>query len=264
MTPFDDADARAAWGDGAAAWREFVTSGADWYRTLVHGPALLDACAVRRGERALDLGCGEGWFARRLAHAGADVTGVDLSPALLEFACTEEQRAPLGIAFIEGSATQLDTLVPAGAFDLAAACMSLQDMSDPAACLRGAHTALAANGRFVFSIPHPATDMPVRTWERDADGRKVMLKVDRYFESGPAECRWNMPRLAAQWTTPFWRHTLEEWFAVFADAGFRVERLQEPRPDADTVAAHPELEDCARVPYFLIIELRKRGEATPE
>jgi 2-polyprenyl-3-methyl-5-hydroxy-6-metoxy-1,4-benzoquinol methylase len=32
---------------------------------------------VRAGERALDVGCGEGWFTAALAEAGANVVGVD-------------------------------------------------------------------------------------------------------------------------------------------------------------------------------------------
>lgn len=44
------------------------------------------------------------------------------------------------------------------------------------------------------------------------------------------------------------------------DAGFAILRLRESRPDAELVAARPELEDCARMPYFLIFEIG-RGDA---
>lgn len=42
--PFSSDRTRRAWDAGAEAWEEFVESGADYYRTEVHGPALLDVC----------------------------------------------------------------------------------------------------------------------------------------------------------------------------------------------------------------------------
>jgi 2-polyprenyl-3-methyl-5-hydroxy-6-metoxy-1,4-benzoquinol methylase len=97
-----------------------VRTEADYYRHHVHGPALLAAAAVEPGERALDLGCGEGYFARLLARAGARVAAIDLSPTLVEHACAEELRAPRGISYRVGSATEVNdvfagerTLAPA-------------------------------------------------------------------------------------------------------------------------------------------------------
>ena len=34
---------------------------------------------VRPGERVLDVGCGEGWFAAELASAGVEVVGIDVA-----------------------------------------------------------------------------------------------------------------------------------------------------------------------------------------
>ena len=254
---FDDAAARDAWDAGADAWLQFVRSGADYYRTHVHGPALLNACAVALGEEVLDLGCGEGFFTRALAKRGGRVLGIELSTKMLEYARAEEARQPLGIRYQLGSAARLEEQFASGTFDLVSSCMAIQDMSNPAGCIAGSARLLRPNGRMVFSVPHPCTDTPFREWERDAAGRKVALEVDRYFETGPGECHWNMPRLAYQWTTPCWRRTLEEWCSMIAAAGFLIERLYEPRPDEKQVSMRPELDDCARLPYFLIFRLVK-------
>jgi 2-polyprenyl-3-methyl-5-hydroxy-6-metoxy-1,4-benzoquinol methylase len=249
---FDDVAARDAWDAGADAWLHFVQSGADYYRTYVHGPALLDACTVQRGEDVLDLGCGEGFFTRALAQRGGRVVGLELSSKMLANAHVEEARQPLGIRYQNGSATELEAQFAPGTFDLVASCMAIQDMSDPAACIAGCAHVLRPDGRLVFSVPHPCTDTPFREWERDAARRKIALKVDRYFETGPTECPWNMPRLTYHWTTPCWRRTLEEWAAMIVTAGFLIEGILEPRPSAEQVAMRPELEDCARLPYFLV------------
>jgi SAM-dependent methyltransferase len=53
-----------------------------------------------RGEAALDLACGEGFYARLLRTWGAGtVVGVDLSPTMIELARRQETSQPLGIRY---------------------------------------------------------------------------------------------------------------------------------------------------------------------
>jgi hypothetical protein len=66
-----------------------------------------------------------------------------------------------------------------------------------------------------------------------------------------------MPRLTAHWKTPYRRLTLTEWTRLVRDAGFIIDRLEEPRPSAEQVAANPRLDDCRRMPFFLIFVLEK-------
>src|SRR5256886_17582086 len=41
---------------------------------------------LKPGMTVLELGCGTGYFTRELAHSGADVVAIDVSPELLEIA----------------------------------------------------------------------------------------------------------------------------------------------------------------------------------
>jgi 2-polyprenyl-3-methyl-5-hydroxy-6-metoxy-1,4-benzoquinol methylase len=255
--PFTDDQARAAWNEGARAFEIFVESGADYYRREVHGPALLDACGPVADQRVLDLGCGQGFFTRQLARAGARATGVDLANELIVFALEHEKREPLGIEYRAMSATGSDRHWPAATFDVVTACMAIQDMADVEGTLRSAHVVLKRDGRLVFSVPHPCTDTPVREWERDGNSRKLALKIDRYFDAGAAVCHWNMPRLTYVWDTPCWRYTLTDWSRMIAGTGFLIRRMHEPRPTDEQVRRQPKLEDCWRLPYFLIFDLTK-------
>lgn len=252
---FTDEEARAAWNEGAQAWQQFLHSGNDYYRTYVHGPALLDTCRPLTGRRVLDLGCGEGYFSRELAREGAHVIAVDLSDELLSMAEAAEGEDPLGIEYHRMSAADVGGRWEVGSFDLVTGCMSLQDMSDIPAVLGGGAAVLGADGRLVFSVPHPGTDTPLRAWERDEHGRKLALKLGRYFDTGSTVCEWSMPRLAYPWATPYWRHTLTEWTAMTLEAGFLVRRLLEPRPTEADLAAEPNLQDCDEMPYFVIFDL---------
>ncbi len=254
---FSDADAAEAWNEGAQAFDAFIESGADHYRHEVHGPALLTASEPLQGRHVLDLGCGQGFFSRHLARRQARVTAIDLSSELLTLARAHEAKDPLGIDYRSLSVGDIADHLAADAFDLVTACMSMQDVSDVRGALRGAWIVLRPGGRLVFSVPHPATDTPFREWDRDAGGAKLSLKCDRYFDTGPTVCRWNMARLSYPWSTPYWRYTLGEWATLIAEAGFTIDILQEPRPTAAQVAANPDLDDSRRMPYFLIFGVRK-------
>ncbi|HWD19885.1 MAG TPA: class I SAM-dependent methyltransferase [Verrucomicrobiae bacterium] len=65
--------------------------------------ALIAAAAVQPGDRALDVCCGTGDLAVRLERAGAEVTGLDFSAAMLAIARPRSS----GIQWIEGDALRL-------------------------------------------------------------------------------------------------------------------------------------------------------------
>jgi S-adenosylmethionine-dependent methyltransferase len=96
---------------------------------------------------ALDLGCGTGAAAVRLAHLGFHVTLLDSSPAMLELA----QRAVLDagmtdkIALKPGDAAQLASLFPSGSFDLILCHNLLEYVDDPGAVLCGAARAMRSS-----------------------------------------------------------------------------------------------------------------------
>lgn len=76
-----------------------------------HYEPLLDhlarAVAVRSGERVLDVATGTGALALRLARAGAEVTGVDLAPALVDTARRLAREAGVEIRYEIGDAEDL-------------------------------------------------------------------------------------------------------------------------------------------------------------
>jgi 2-polyprenyl-3-methyl-5-hydroxy-6-metoxy-1,4-benzoquinol methylase len=260
---FGDEQARDAWNEAAAAYEEFVESGADYYRSEVHGPALLAACEPIDGLDVLDLGCGQGGFCRALARRGARVVGVDIAEQVLFYARAHEEQEPLGIDYQLANAGEVGARWGPGRFDLVTAAMALHDMADVAAVLRAAFQVLKPDGRMAVSLPHPWTDTAYREWEMDGEGRRGALKIDRYFDSGAAVRPWAMERLRYAWDAPFWRLTLHEWSELIAGAGFLMRRLYEPRPTAEQVARHPRLEPSARLPGFLIVELVKPPRGKP-
>ena len=67
---FDVESVRASWDAAADVYAEGQASGRDCYRYEFFGPAQLALCGDVREMRVLDVGCGNGYFARELARCG--------------------------------------------------------------------------------------------------------------------------------------------------------------------------------------------------
>ncbi|HEY1516426.1 MAG TPA: class I SAM-dependent methyltransferase [Solirubrobacteraceae bacterium] len=102
---------------------------------------LLDLTEVAAGTRLLDIACGSGYAAALAAARGADVTGIDLTPALLEIA---RERTPDG-SFLEG---EMDALpLPDAQFDVDIAINGFQFALDPGRAFAEAARVLVPGGR---------------------------------------------------------------------------------------------------------------------
>jgi 2-polyprenyl-3-methyl-5-hydroxy-6-metoxy-1,4-benzoquinol methylase len=255
--------ARKAWDDAIDVWEDFQETGKDFARDRVHGPALLRSLGPVRGLRVLDVGCGQGRFTRRLAQLGARVTGIDWSSAMIEAAQRHERQASLGIEYRRMDARNASRAWPPATFDRVVACMSLMDMPNAPAVVRGARRLLRPGGRFVFSVSHPLNTAAV-AWELpdiDVRHRGAMI-VDRYFEEGPRVTQWTMKRLKRPFATPYWHRTFESWFSLLRRSGFEVDSLTEPYATEADVDSNPLLAGTRRVPFFLVVNCHREGTPT--
>ena len=117
------------------------------------GPALIAealsaAAPGRRFAHALDLGCGTGLMGEALTSRVDHLTGLDLSPAMIEKA----RERGLYDALIVADATALMRREPPAAFDLVVAADTLVYIGDLAALFGAVTTALTTDGLFAFSV----------------------------------------------------------------------------------------------------------------
>ena len=68
---------------------------------------VIESLAPQPGDRWLDLACGTGAIAERASAAGAQVTGVDLAPVLIETAKERAEEQGLDIHYAVGDVEQL-------------------------------------------------------------------------------------------------------------------------------------------------------------
>jgi 2-polyprenyl-6-hydroxyphenyl methylase/3-demethylubiquinone-9 3-methyltransferase len=87
------------------------------------------------GAQVLDVGCGGGLLAEELARRGARVTGIDLSPAMIETAQLHAAESALGIDYRLQDAAELATRQP-HSFAVVCCMEMLEHLTDPGEFLR--------------------------------------------------------------------------------------------------------------------------------
>ncbi len=104
-----------------------------------------------KGKRVLEIGCGTGRHTLRLAQAGNDVTGIDLSPGMLDIARQKLSGVPVRLIEADIMAAPLDL----GLFDVAVMALVLEHIADLQLFFRRAADALADGGELLLSEIHP-------------------------------------------------------------------------------------------------------------
>jgi S-adenosylmethionine-dependent methyltransferase len=116
-----ESDEEFAFGPGVAAWRRGLGQVRDAVRQELVARQLTAHLPPGEGVSVLDLGCGQGTQALRLARAGYQVTGIDQSEELLAVALAaaeaEAHEVRRRLRFERGDVLRLGTSF-AGAFDV--------------------------------------------------------------------------------------------------------------------------------------------------
>ncbi|WP_119462674.1 class I SAM-dependent methyltransferase [Rhodospirillaceae bacterium SYSU D60014] len=216
MRPDKDDRIRTSWDDNAGRWTEAVRAGSIRSRGAGTDTAVVEAVARLRPGSVLDVGCGEGWLARRLAQdLGCRVVGVDGSAELVRLA---RDADPTGdYRRIDYGAIAADPALLGGPFDAVVANFAL--LSEEMSGLLRALLRAAPGGALVIQTVHP--------WVACGDGPYKDGWREETFAAFGAEGWSRMP-----W---FYR-TLASWHEELTAAGWRVDAVREP---ADPESGRP-------------------------
>ncbi len=125
---------------------------------------------VGAGERVLDIGCGTGSLALRCAGRAARVTGIDISPQMLDMAREKVEAAGLEdeVELREMSAIDLDEAFSDGSFDAIVSSLVFSELSEDEQgfVLRECHRLLRDGGRLVIADEVVPRSWPLRLLSR--------------------------------------------------------------------------------------------------
>lgn len=110
---------------------------------------LINRAQVWKGDRVLDVACGTGIVACRIAARGAAVTGLDIDAGKIARASVRAAEESVSVKWIEGSAEALPGRQPA--FDLVTCQQGLQFVGDRALAVREMRRVIVPGGRAVIA-----------------------------------------------------------------------------------------------------------------
>jgi len=145
-----------AWDRLAEWWDDKIGDGNEFQDYLIE-PATERLLALQAGEQVLDIACGAGRLARRLAGMGAVVTAIDQAERFLNRARERTEENNDRIRYLKLDATDRAAVLSLGKgrFDAAVCTMALMDMSSITPLISALPRLLKPQGRFVFSVTHP-------------------------------------------------------------------------------------------------------------
>lgn len=228
-----------------------------WHKTLID-PTVLRILGNVSGKDVLDLGCGNGYFSRKLARMGARVTGIDSSAPIVEKAQEKERLAPLGVDYNVAEAAHL-TMIGDGSFDVVLANMALDDIENAQGAINECARVLRLRGRLVASISHPCFDTGRHSgWVIERIGLETVVwrKVDEHYRTIFEDTvEW---RIAAteRWRTKWYHRPLSWYFHTLRDSGFVVSALEEPEP-TDEFLKQSNQPWIKMIPLHCVIEAHK-------
>lgn len=204
-------------------------------------PATLSLLPDIAGKRVLDAGCGPGVYSEWLLNRGAEVVAIDSSPRMVALANERTGgRAAVRVADLNAPLTFLEE----ASFDVVVSPLVLEYVRDWRATFSEFRRVLVPGGSLVVSVTHPFFDY-------------TYFKSTSYFETERVSSEWS--GFGRQVQMPSYRRSLEETLNPFAEAGFVITRVLEPKPTEQFKAADPKhYEELVQQPCFLCIQAVRR------
>jgi SAM-dependent methyltransferase len=216
---------------------------------ILEKPILLELLGSVDGKRILDLGCGDAEIGVELLQKGC------LSYLGLE---GSENMSRVAAENLDGKAgqvllTSMEEWEPQPEkYDIVISRFALHYLADLASVFQKVHDSLVTGGRFVFSVQHPVLTSSTKSAE--GSGRRTDWIVDDYFNQGERAEPWIGKKVIK------YHRTVEEYFQLLLQAGFKVDDLREGTPKAENFSSQEEYERRKRIPLVLMFSCTKPGE----
>lgn len=224
--------------------------GSDYHQNVII-PGALEMLKPQKGERILDVGCGQGVFSRRLAEEGAEVVGVDASDNLIKAA---QKRSP-NIKYHAADASRM-AMLENESFDAVSCVMAIMNMDPLEPVIKEMSRVLKKNGRMLLVLNHPSFRIPRQSgWGID-EGRKLQYRrVDSYMSEMKIPIKMH-PGADPHIQTWTFHRPLSAYFKALAENGLMVDQLEEWVSHRKSIpGSSKRMEDRARneIPLFLAI-----------
>jgi SAM-dependent methyltransferase len=234
----------ALWEQHAAWWQRTFSAGVD----AEYDEQILPLVArhVGSAQRVLDIGCGEGQVARRLAESGADVVGLDPARSQVAEASTRGGGPSYAQARAEALPCRSD------AFDAVVLCLALEHVDAFDLALHEVARVLAPNGRFVLVLCHPLLQAPRSGWVDDGIAGEHYWRIGSYLAE-----QVEVDEVAPGVTLRFVHRPLARYVHAMVEAGLVIDGMEEPAPAPSLLSGVWEFPEAATIPRVMLVTARR-------
>ncbi len=232
------------WEESAAAWIADQGEDGDFGRRFVLDPVMIERVKRLAPKSALEVGCGEGRFCRKLKALGIDATGLDPTRALLAAARQRDEQG----AYVDGVAASLPFANET--FDLVVSYLSLIDIPDIAPAIAEMTRVLKPGGKILVANLNSFNTAGAEIgWIKDTEGNKRHFALDHYLQEREAWIDYRGIRVLNH------HRPLSTYMRLLLQQGLRLDHFDEPAPIPGAPAGRAQA--YTRAPWFLIMEWAK-------
>ncbi len=244
-----------SWSPVAKWYSGIVGDAGHYFHEHVIFPHLKTIIDPKGGDSVLDVGCGQGVYARTLPH-NVDYTGIDSSKELILEAKKLTKNAKQ-VYYVADATKGLP--VTADSYDHAVCILSLQNMKDGSSVISNIASSLKQGSDLVLVLNHPSFRIPRQSsWGIDEANKLEYRRVNRYLS--PLEIPINAhPGLKDSPLTWTYHQPIEYYVKSCKSAGLVISDLEEWSSDKKSVGTAAKSENRARseFPLFLMIKAIK-------
>ena len=252
------------WNKNARWWDDRIGDGNDFQDLLIE-PTTERLLAPAKGEVILDVACGAGRMARRIASLGARVVAFDHGREFISRAKKRTKSRRVHYRVVNAADERALLKLGRGRFDKAVCTMALMDMPEIRPLFRALPKLLKPHGVFVFSVTHPCFNSAnierFAEAREDAEGRyapRSGVKVTGYLtpSARKGEGVVGQPETQFYFDRPI-SLLLKHAFA----AGFVVDGMEEPSLPRDRARrGGMRWDDMPDIPPVMVVRMRLAGD----
>lgn len=242
----------SSWQKVGGWYDKIVGKSGHYYHQKIILPNSLRLLQLKKGERLVDIGCGQGILARYIPPE-IDYLGIDLAKNLIDTA-SKLDKNPRHHYLVADVSKEIKL----GIIDKVAIILSLQNIKKPFGVIKNCQNWLKTGGKILMVLNHPAFRIPKHADWKEIDGRQWRI-VSRYMspleipiESSPFDKKDNQISFSYHYPLSFFAE-------ILADNGIVIETIEEWVSDKKSTGSKAMMEDEARgeIPLFMAIVAKK-------
>lgn len=232
------------WTSSANAWIARMDDDGDFSRQHVLDAPMLARVASLRPETALDVGCGEGRFCRKLAELNIEAVGIDPVEAMVLEARRRHPAGTYHVGFAEALPYE------DAAFDLVVSYLTLIDIDflDQAAA-EMARVVKPGGRLLVANLSSFSTSSAVFGKRYCKNTGEELRPLGRYLAEEKLWFEWDGLRIQN------WHRPLSTYMNAFLSLGLQLRCFEEPSPSGGPKSR---VQSYERMPYLMFMEWERQ------